>query len=77
VVYVLDGVLIGAGDSRYLAMAGLVALTAYAPLALLVLDQAAGLRWLWLAYGGFMLARMATLLLRLRTGAWIRVGALR
>jgi putative MATE family efflux protein len=76
VVYVLDGVLIGAGDSRYLALAGLIALAAYAPLALLVLDQGASLRWLWLAYGGFMVARMATLLLRLRTGAWIRVGAL-
>jgi putative MATE family efflux protein len=77
VVYVLDGVLIGAGDSRYLALAGLIALAAYAPLALLVLDHAAGLRWLWLAYGGFMLARMTTLVLRLRTGAWVRVGALR
>src|SRR5919107_3425421 len=59
VVYVLDGVLIGAGDSRYLALAGVGALAAYAPLAMLVLDQAASLRWLWLAYGGFMLARVA------------------
>ncbi|MFL6026546.1 MAG: MATE family efflux transporter [Friedmanniella sp.] len=75
VVYVLDGVLIGAGDSRYLALAGLIALAAYAPLALLVWDHAAGLRWLWAAYGAFMLARMATLVLRVRTPAWIRVGA--
>jgi len=75
VVYVLDGVLIGAGDSRYLALAGLIALAAYAPLALLVWDQDAGLRWLWAAYGVFMLARMATLTLRVRTPAWIRVGA--
>ena len=35
VVYVLDGVLIGAGDSRYLALAGLISLVAYVPLALL------------------------------------------
>jgi Na+-driven multidrug efflux pump len=75
VVYVLDGVLIGAGDSRYLALAGLLALVAYVPLALLVLDRGAGLRWLWLAYGGFMLARMTTLMLRLGTGGWVRVGA--
>ena len=36
IVYVLDGVLIGAGDSRYLALAGVLALIAYAPLALIV-----------------------------------------
>src|SRR5690606_6261960 len=35
VVFVLDGVLIGAGDGRYLARAGLVTLLAYAPIALL------------------------------------------
>jgi putative MATE family efflux protein len=75
VVYVLDGVLIGAGDSRYLALAGLIALVVYAPLALLVQRQGAGLVWLWAAYGGFMLARMVTLTLRARTDAWVRVGA--
>ena len=36
VVFVLDGVLIGAGDGRYLAWAGLLALAVYAPVALLV-----------------------------------------
>ena len=75
VVYVLDGVLIGAGDSRYLALAGLLALLAYAPLALLVRDEGSGLAWLWSAYGVFMLARMTTLVLRVRTGAWARTGA--
>ncbi|SDR67958.1 putative efflux protein, MATE family [Friedmanniella luteola] len=75
VVYVLDGVLIGAGDSRYLALAGLLALLAYAPLALLVRAEGAGLVWLWAAYGVFMLARMTTLVLRVRTGAWVRTGA--
>ena len=74
VVYVLDGVLIGAGDARYLALAGLIALVVYLPLALLVGQQGAGLLWLWAAYGAFMLARMTTLVLRVRTGAWIRVG---
>lgn len=75
VVYVLDGVLIGAGDSRYLALAGLLALLAYLPLALLVRAQDTGLVWLWAAYGVFMLARMTTLVLRVRTGAWLRLGA--
>jgi putative MATE family efflux protein len=75
VVYVLDGVLIGAGDGRYLALAGLIALVAYLPLALAVRAQDAGLGWLWAAYGGFMAARMLTLLVRARGDAWARVGA--
>lgn len=74
IVYVLDGVLIGAGDGRYLALAGLVSLLAYVPLALLVRSLDAGLVWLWLAYGGFMLARMLTLVARARTDTWIRTG---
>lgn len=75
VVYVLDGVLIGAGDTRYLALAGTLALLAYVPLALMVAHLAAGLVWLWAAYGVFMLARMLTLVLRARTQAWVRLGA--
>ncbi len=75
IVYVLDGVLIGAGDGRYLALAGLLSLLAYIPLALTVRWLDAGLVWLWVAYGGFMLARMLTLVLRARSDAWIRTGA--
>lgn len=75
VVYVLDGVLIGAGDGRYLALAGIISLLAYAPLALTVGNLHAGLIWLWVAYGGFMLARMLTLVLRARGDAWIRTGS--
>ena len=45
-VFVLDGVLIGAGDARYLALAGLVNLAVYAPV-LWALAQIAtgGLGW--------------------------------
>lgn len=75
IVYVLDGVLIGAGDGRYLALAGLIALVAYVPLVLTVGAREAGLVWLWVAYGGFMLARMLTLVLRARTDVWIRTGS--
>ena len=74
-VYVLDGVLIGAGDGRYLALAGLLSLLAYVPLALTVRWSDAGLVWLWVAYGGFMLARMLTLVLRARSDTWIRTGS--
>ncbi|MGH1564325.1 MATE family efflux transporter [Mumia sp. DW29H23] len=76
VVFVLDGVLIGAGDGTYLAWAGVITLVAYAPLAVAVWMLGAGLTWLWLAYAGFMVARMVTLVLRERTDRWMVVGAL-
>ncbi len=75
IVYVLDGVLIGAGDGRYLALAGVLALLAYAPLALIVGARHAGLVTLWVAYGGYVLARLITLVLRARGTAWIKLGA--
>ncbi|MDP9445261.1 MAG: MATE family efflux transporter [Actinomycetota bacterium] len=75
VVFVLDGVLIGAGDGAYLAWAGVLTLVAFTPLALLVLLSGSGLLWLWAALGGFMLARLTTLLWRERGDAWLRTGA--
>ena len=83
VVFVLDGVLIGAGDGRFLAWAGVVSLVAYLPFVLAVRQlaprgaghESEALVWLWVAYGGFMLARMLTLVLRVRSDAWIRTGA--
>lgn len=79
-VYMLDGVLIGAGDGRYLAWAGIATLVAYLPLAWLVQayapDGAAGLAWLWAAFGGgFMLVRAVTTGLRARGTAWMVLGA--
>jgi putative MATE family efflux protein len=75
VVFVLDGVLIGAGDGPYLARAGLLTLAAYAPSALLVVLVGGGLAWLWVAYGVFMLARLMTLTVRARGSAWLVAGA--
>lgn len=79
-VFVLDGVLIGAGDGRYLAWAGMLTLVIYAPFALAVKywapDGAAGLAWLWLAFAGvFMAARAVTTGLRARGGRWMVTGA--
>ena len=81
-VFVLDGVLIGAGDGRYLAAAGVVGLAAYAPLVVAVGVRApggtAGLVWLWVAFaGGFMAVRAATLWHRARGDAWAVPGAAR
>jgi len=79
-VFVLDGVLIGAGDARYLAIAGVVNLAAYLPLLAAVrssgADGGAALLWLWAAFSlGYMLARALTLGLRARTDRWMLLGS--
>ena len=83
VVFVLDGVLIGAGDGRYLAWGGVVVLAVFVPLAWLALRLAdAGtlpgpaLVWLWVAFGiGFMGSRAVVLLHRARGTRWMVTGA--
>lgn len=81
-VFALDGVLMGAGDGKYLALASTVTVVAYVPVALLVARLApggtAGLVWLWVAFAGwFMAARALTLALRVRGQAWAVAGAQR
>ncbi|MCC6269721.1 MAG: MATE family efflux transporter [Microbacteriaceae bacterium] len=76
-VFVLDGVLIGAGDARYLALSGILNLAAYVPLLVLIelLGPQPGLVWLWAAFGfGYMGARALTLGLRARSSRWARLG---
>jgi putative MATE family efflux protein len=77
VVFVLDGVLIGAGDQDYLALAGLAAAGVFAAGAVLVITQHAGLLALWLAFSLWMAARFATLTLRARSSQWLVTGAVR
>lgn len=74
IVFVLDGVLIGAGDGRYLAIAGVITLAVFAPLAWGVSAASLSLAWLWVAFAGFMAARAVTLGLRARGDAWMRLG---
>lgn len=77
-VFVLDGVLIGAGDARYLAITGALNLAAYVPL-LVWLEFTrpdAALAWLWVSFGfGYMGARALTLGLRARGTRWIVTGS--
>jgi len=73
-VFVLDGVLIGAGDARYLAVVGIVTLIVFLPLLTVVWWFDAGLGWLWWSYGAYMLSRGVTLVLREHSTAWLRVG---
>ncbi|SDE09222.1 putative efflux protein, MATE family [Actinobaculum suis] len=79
IAYIIDGVLIGAGDTRALAYLMCLSLLAYAPAALAVLywgSGPSGFAWLWIGYGViFHGARALTTWLRARSSAWIRLGA--
>ncbi|MBC9226906.1 MATE family efflux transporter [Aeromicrobium sp. 636] len=75
VVFVLDGVLIGAGDGVYLAWASLITLLIYAPVALLIRATDAGFTWLWAAYALFQATRWVTLWLRQRSDRWLVLGS--
>ncbi|CBG71671.1 putative efflux transporter [Streptomyces scabiei 87.22] len=77
IVFVLDGVLMGAGDGPYLARAMLLTLVVFVPAALLVPALGAGLTALWGAMTLMMATRMLTLWLRSRSGLWIVTGATR
>ncbi|MEU8525375.1 MULTISPECIES: MATE family efflux transporter [Streptomyces] len=77
VVFVLDGVLMGAGDGPYLAWAMLVTLAVFAPVALLIPVLGGGLTALWWAMTLMMTVRLLTLWLRARSGRWIVTGATR
>ncbi|MDT0307063.1 MATE family efflux transporter [Streptomyces sp. DSM 44917] len=78
VVFVLDGVLMGAGDGPYLAGAMLLTVAVFAPVAWLIPVAGGGVTALWWAVAGLMMAtRLATLALRARTGRWLVTGAVR
>ncbi|MFI6207249.1 MATE family efflux transporter [Streptomyces sp. NPDC051041] len=77
VVFVLDGVLMGAGDGPYLAWAMLLTLAVFTPVALIVPTLGGGLTALWAAMALMMAVRLLTLWLRARSGRWIVTGATR
>ncbi|MEU6809559.1 MATE family efflux transporter [Streptomyces sp. NPDC046831] len=77
IVFVLDGVLMGAGDGPYLAWAMLVTLAVFTPAAVLVPALGGGLTALWGAMTLMMTVRMITLWLRTRSGRWLVTGAAR
>lgn len=78
-VFVLDGVLIGAGDGRVLAYLQVVALLAYLPILWWVHQHApagatAALTVLWWSFTAFMALRLVGLALRARTDRWLVTG---
>ncbi|WP_442939780.1 MATE family efflux transporter [Nocardioides sp. cx-173] len=77
VVFVLDGVLIGAGDGAYLAWGGVLTLAVYAPLVLLAGHALGSLVAIWAAFAAvFMGARFVVLTHRARTDRWLVTGVL-
>lgn len=77
VVFALDGVLIGAGDTRWLAWAQIAVLLAFLPAAWLVLVNTWSLDALWWALGWFLFVRAVLLVWRARGSAWLITGAVR
>jgi putative MATE family efflux protein len=76
-VFVLDGILIGAGDTAYLALAMLAATGVYLPVAGLVLATHSGLLALWGAMAVWMAARFAGMAWRYASDGWLVTGATR
>jgi putative MATE family efflux protein len=87
-VFVVDGVLIGAGDGRWLARAMLATLAAYLPFILAVhvagdwlleggttQGQVHAVTWLWIAFTLFMSVRASLMWARVRTDRWMVTGA--
>jgi Na+-driven multidrug efflux pump len=76
VVVALDGVLIGAGDGRFLALASVVTAAVFLPtaVAVFVLDGGLGALW-WGAMSSFLATRLVLLTMRARSGAWLVPGA--
>ena len=75
VVFSLDGVLIGAGDMRFLAWAMFGAAAVFIPLALAVPAAGLGLGWLWASLWVLMIVRAISMYARFRSDAWVVTGA--
>ncbi len=76
-VFVLDGILIGAGDSRYLALAMAGATLLYLPAVGLVVATNGGLLMLWAAFSLWVVARLVGMGARFTTDRWLVTGAVR
>lgn len=81
-VFVLDGILMGAGDAKYLGLIGIANIVIYLPalagLAMLATQAThiGAVAWVWVGFAGiFIGARALGLWLRIRRDTWIRLGA--
>ncbi len=76
-VFLLDGVLVGSGDTKYLAFVLTMAMCAFLPIAWAVVHWHLGVLGLWSAMLAFLMTRAALLTRRAHGDAWIVEGATR
>jgi putative MATE family efflux protein len=74
-VFALDGILIGAGDTRFLMWGMLASAAVYVPVALLSLDQGWGITGVWWGLAGLIGMRALTCGLRFLGRRWVLTGA--
>jgi putative MATE family efflux protein len=74
-VFALDGILIGASDTRYLMWSMLAASAVYVPLALLALHRDWGIQGVWAGLGALFAVRLLTLGVRFAGRRWALTGA--
>ncbi len=77
VVFALDGILIGAGDLRFMRNLTLLAFAGFVPVIWLSLVFDWGLRGIWIGLTAFIVIRLAGTWARLRGGEWAVAGAVR
>ena len=76
-VFALDGILLGAGDTRFLAYAmAFSALAVFVPITLFSLHFHWGVVGVWWGLNALMLARLITIGARYRGRRWVVIGAL-
>jgi putative MATE family efflux protein len=74
-VFALDGILIGAGDTRFLMWGMLSAAAVYVPVALLALHEGWGIRGVWSGLAALIVVRLLTCGARFAGGRWALTGA--
>jgi Na+-driven multidrug efflux pump len=73
-VYVLDGVLIGASDTRTQQWGNVIAFVVFAPIAAAVRHWHLGIVAIWSGLGAWLLARLAVNAIRVRGSRWTVVA---
>ena len=73
-VFALDGILIGAGDTRFLMWGMLAAAAVYVPVALLALTGGWGIVGVWWGLAGLIAVRLGTCGARFAGSRWARLG---
>lgn len=74
-VFALDGILIGAGDTRFLMWGMLAAALVYVPIVLLSLDRGWGVKGVWWGLVALIGVRLATCAARFAGSRWALTGA--